>query len=115
MCQSLMRFKVRDYFLNGAFVLLDCFEASLQFTSDTNPSSIYLHSSCVVSNLQLSIDLQAAGGLEMGHCLQPQHVHTDICHHCKHVWRRWPATAVRESALVWVHSPRMKSLTPMAD
>lgn len=95
-------------------MLLDCFEASLPFTSDTNPSSIYLNSSCVVSNLQLSIDLQAAEGLEMGRCLQPQHVHIDICHHCERVWRRWPATAVRESMVVRVTSPRMKSLTQMA-
>lgn len=106
--------RVRDYFLHGAFVLLDCFEASLRFTSDTNPSSIYLNSSCAVSNLQLSIDLQAAGGLEMGRHLQPQRVHTDICHHCKHVWRCWPATAVGESTVVWVNSPRVKSLTQTA-
>lgn len=48
-----------------------------------NPSSIHLNSSCFVSNLQLSLDLQAAEGLEMGHCLQPRHEHTDICHDCK--------------------------------
>ncbi|XDC74449.1 hypothetical protein R6Z07F_005622 [Ovis aries] len=28
--------------------------------------------------VHLSVDLQAAEGLEMGYCLQPQHVHTDI-------------------------------------
>ena len=38
----------------------------------------HLNSACFVSNLQLSVDLQAAEGLEMGYCLQPQHVHTDI-------------------------------------
>lgn len=52
-------------------MLLDYFEASLQFTSDTNPSSIHLNSNCVVSNLQLSIALQTAEDLGMGRCLQP--------------------------------------------
>ncbi|KAM7245566.1 hypothetical protein CapIbe_004092, partial [Capra ibex] len=28
--------------------------------------------------VHLSVDLQAAEGLEMGYCLQSQHVHTDI-------------------------------------
>lgn len=51
-------------------MLLDYFEASLQFTSDINPSFIHLNSNCVVSNLQLSIDLQTAEGLGMAR-LQP--------------------------------------------
>lgn len=37
----------------------------------TNPSSIHLNSNCVVSNLQLSIDLQTAEDLGKGRCLQP--------------------------------------------
>lgn len=77
-----------------------------------NPSSIHLNSSCFVSNLQLSIDFQAAEGLEIGHCLQPWHEHTDICHPCKQVRRGRPTTAtVRQSMVVWVNDSWMKTLT----
>lgn len=50
-------------------------ETSVQFTS-------HLHSMLHAFFFN-SFDLQAAEGLEMGHHLQPWHIHTDICHYCK--------------------------------
>lgn len=80
-CQSLTCFRVITF----KMVHL-CFWTILKrhfSLPQINPSSIRLNSSCFVSNLQLSLDLRAAEGLEVGHCLQPWHEHTDICHHSK--------------------------------